>query len=102
MLYGEILSKFILYVYILSKHQRKIPRLGREFKRVLDCIESLLRNIETELILTDSAHAEGSSKSVVDEIEQVWDDTYNYVLPLLVLKQLSAPLDMGTLENNVS
>ena len=95
MLYGETLAKFVLYVYILSKHQKNVPRLHLEFERVLHCVESLLRNIETELILTDSAVQQDSdTKSIVREIEDVWDDTYNYVMPLLVLNQLSIPMDI--------
>lgn len=96
MLYGETLAKFVLYMYILSKHQKSVPRLHQEFQRVLSCVESLLRNIETELILTDNELQEKSnSKSIVGEIEDVWDDTYNYVMPLLVLNQLCIPFDLA-------
>ena len=94
MLYGETLAKFVLYMYILSKHQKNIPRLNVEFQRVLNCVESLLRNIETELILTDATIQQSSdSKSIVNEIEDVWDSTYNYVMPLLVLNQLCIPIE---------
>lgn len=95
MLYGETLAKFVLYMYILSKHQKNVPRLHSEFQRVLNCVESLLHNIETELILTDatSQHAD-NQKSIVDEIQDVWDDTYNYVMPMLVLNQLSIPTNI--------
>ena len=91
MLYGEILSKFVLYVYILSKQQKASPNLENELYRVIECVQSLLRQIEHELIVNNSTPT-SSGSSIIDDIEKVWDDTYNYVFPMLVLNQLSSPL----------
>lgn len=91
MLYGEILAKFVLYVYILSKQRKNSVRLENEFCRVIKCVQSLLRQIEHELIISHNTPV-SSGTSVIDDIEKVWDDTYNYVFPMLVLNQLSTPL----------
>tara|TARA_B110000914_G_scaffold225308_1_gene245592 strand:- start:1043 stop:1366 length:324 start_codon:yes stop_codon:yes gene_type:complete len=86
-MYGDILSKFIFYVFILQKHGNKSPILQQESNQIIECIQNLIHQIETLLI--ENRESKSIPFEVYSDIETIWEETINYVLPYLVLEQLS-------------
>lgn len=91
---GDLLSKLIIYCFVLNKYSARSPHIHIENNRIMGCIQNIIHNIETILIeyQEESSHLSdmNSEDKVTSELTRVWDDTYNCVLPQLILYQLSA------------
>ena len=91
---GDALAKLILYFFTIQKHSNRTTSvfLGGEVDNALTGIYNLINQIEASLILFKSTMKEKEAKDVDDDMQNVWDETYNYVFPMLILNQLSLPI----------
>ena len=85
MLYGDILSKLVFYIFLIQKHSSNSNDFQNEAKNIIKTVENMIQQIETLLIQHDQVEFD---QNIVYDVNSTWEDTYNIVFPMLVLNQI--------------